>query len=66
MYGAEVFSTDETECHPGWYLWPTLKSARKFSGNTEFVKVKTKKTAIHKAGSKWRAQWIEVLRTIMD
>ena len=64
IYGAEVFSTSDTECHPGWYLWPTLEAAKKFSGNVEYVKVKTKKTAVHKTGSKWRAQWIEILGNV--
>ena len=57
----DVFSVSDTECHPGLYLWPTLKQAKEFSGDVEFIKVRTKKTEVHKAGKKWRCRWFEVL-----
>ena len=62
IYGTEVFSTDETECHPGWYLWPTLEASREFSSDeTEFIRVRARKCDIHKAGSKWRSRAIWVV-----
>jgi len=65
IYGVEVFSTLDTECHPGWYLWPSLEEAKSFSGEgEEFIKVKSRKKDIHKAGSKWRSQAIWVLGTV--
>ena len=65
IYGCEVFSTLDTECHPGWYLWPTLEQSKNFSGSDkEFVKVKSRKCDIHKAGSKWRSRAIWVIGTV--
>jgi hypothetical protein len=61
FYSADWFSTCNTECHPGLYLWPTLKQARDFSGDVEFIKVRTKASEIHKAGSKYRCRWFEVI-----
>lgn len=65
IYGCEVFSTCQTECHPGWYLWPSLKEAEEYSGpEHEFIKVKSRKIDIHKAGSKWRSKTIWILGTV--
>jgi len=65
IYGAEVFSTCETECHPGWYLWPTLKASNAFSGEEkEKIKVKARKIDIHKAGLKWRSRAIWVIGSV--
>jgi hypothetical protein len=66
IYGCEVFSTcEKTECHPGWYLWPTLTQAQNFSGrSTKFVRVKTRKIDLHKAGSKYRARMIWIIEDI--
>ena len=61
IYGAEVFSTCETDCHPGWYLWPTIKHCKDFSGDVEMIKVKARKIDIHKAGGKWRSRAIWVI-----
>ena len=60
-YSADVFSTDDTECHPGLYLWPTLALAKSWSPNEELIKVRTRPTEVHKAGSKWRCRWFEVI-----
>ena len=61
FYSADWFSTDETECHPGLYLWPTLKHAVEFSGDVEMIRVRTKPSEVHRAGTKWRCRWFEVL-----
>ena len=63
IYGCPVFSTCEnTECHPGWYLWPTLEQSKQFSEYSEkFIKVKTRKIDIHKAGTKYRSRMIWVI-----
>jgi len=64
-HSADYFSTCErTECHPGLYLWPTLQSAINYSGNTIFVKVRTKPEDVHKAVNKYRCKWFEVLEEI--
>jgi hypothetical protein len=61
IYGCEVFSTDSTECHPGWYIWPTLKQATEYSGKVKFVRVRTRPHDIHQAGTKWRTRMIWVI-----
>jgi uncharacterized protein YjbI with pentapeptide repeats len=58
IYGTEVFSTDDTECHPGWYLWPTLQQSKDFSNAGPYVKVRARSIDIHKAGTKWRSRAI--------
>jgi len=65
IYGANFFSTADTECHPGLYLWPTLEMARNWSGpNAKLVKVVASPEHTHKAGSKWRTRWFEVMEVI--
>ena len=63
IYGCEVFSTADTECHPGWYLWPTKQQAIDFSRAVEIIKVKSRTKDIHKAGNKWRSRTIHVIET---
>jgi len=60
-YSADVFSTADTECHPGLYLWPTIEAAKKFSLGSELIKVRTEPKTIHKAGNKYRCQWFYVI-----
>ena len=62
-YSADVFSVADTECHPGLYLWPTLGHAYTWS-KAETIKVLTKATEVHKAGSKWRCRWFQVVGTV--
>ena len=59
-YSADVFSTCDTECHPGLYLWPTLQQARDFFGEKEVIRVVTLPAEVHKAGSKYRCRWFRV------
>ena len=61
VYSADFFSTSNTECHPGLYLWPTLQQAKNFSPGEEIIVVRTKPADIHRAGSKWRCRWFEVM-----
>jgi hypothetical protein len=61
IYAAEVFSTADTECHPGWYLWPTLQQCRNFRRVASYVRVRARICDIHKAGNKWRARAIWVI-----
>jgi hypothetical protein len=61
VYSADWFSTADTECHPGLYLWPSLKHAQNYSGPVEFIRVRTKPADVHKAGGKWRCRWFEVI-----
>ena len=66
IYGADFFSTSDTECHPGLYLWPTLEMARNWSGaGAELVKVVANPEHTHKTGSKWRTRWFEVIEEIL-
>ena len=63
IYGCEVFSTSDDECHPGWYLWPTLEASHKWQSDGEHVQVKSRVIDIHKPanGNKWRSRAIWVL-----
>jgi hypothetical protein len=61
IYGTEVFSTCSTECHPGWYLWPTLKHSKDYSDQGPYIKVRARICDMHKAGSKWRSRAIWVI-----
>ena len=61
-YSADWFSTSDTPCHPGLYLWPTPGMAYDFSGDsTEMIRVRAKKADIHQAGNKWRCREFYVL-----
>jgi len=60
-YSADVFSTADTECHPGLYLWPTLAAAEDWSPSQEIITVETEPGEIHKAGSKYRCRWFYVI-----
>ena len=62
FYSADFFSVcPDTSCHPGLYLWPTLDEARDFSGDAEFIRVRTRSDMVHRGGNKWRCRWFEVL-----
>ena len=61
VYSADWFSTADTECHPGLYLWPTLEAAKNFSGGVEFIKVEFDPQHLHKAGPKYRVRWFRVI-----
>jgi len=62
FYSADFFSVCTTECHPGLYLWPTLRHAKEYSVNkVEIIKVRTKLSEIHQAGNKYRCRWFEVV-----
>ena len=64
-YSADWFSVSDTECHPGLYLWPTLEAAKRFSGSVEYIRVETKSSEIHRAGTKWRCRWFHVLGAVI-
>ena len=67
IYAADWFSTcPDTECHPGLYLWPTLSAAKNFSGDVEFIRVRTKPGDVHRARAKWRCRWFEVLGKVEE
>ena len=61
IYGTEVFSTADTECHPGWYLWPTLQQCKDYTRVDSYVRVRARICDIHKAGNKWRTRAIWVI-----
>jgi hypothetical protein len=62
IYGTEVFSTADTECHPGWYLWPSLSESKNYTQSYgPYVQVKARVIDIHKAGSKWRSRAIWII-----
>ena len=69
-YESPWFSTAPTECHPGIYLFPTVAALRQFARrdaaylNQTIVQVRTLPEAVHHAGTKWRARWIEVVQTV--
>lgn len=61
------FSISFSPCHPGLYLYPTVQMVLNFmythstSLAGPIIKVKAKKTDIHRAGDKWRCKEFEVL-----
>jgi len=61
VYSADWFSTSETECHPGLYLWPTKEEAVDWSWCDEIISVVTKAVDVHQAGHKWRCRWFQVV-----
>ena len=65
-YSADVFSVCDAECHPGLYLWPTIAAAREWAPTEEIIRVRTKPTEVHHAGSKWRCRWFEVMGTVSE
>ena len=66
IYGCEVFSVADTECHPGWYLWPSVAQSRVFSGSVELVCVRTRPESVHRTGTKWRTREIWVIGTVKE
>ncbi len=65
---APYFSTCVTSCHPGLYLYPTIAMVVSFqfaySIRGPIIRVRTKKTDIHRASSKWRCKEFEVLEQL--
>jgi len=59
-YSADWFSTADTECHPGLYIWLTLALAREWS-KEPLIRVSVRVKDIHKAGDKWKCRSFEVL-----
>ena len=63
-YTAPVFSTCDTDCHPGLYLWPTLEQAQEWAecySADGIIKVSAKAVDVHSAGDKWRCKAFRVL-----
>jgi len=70
-YTAPVFSTAETECHPGLYLWPTLEQAQEWAQEWAecysadgIIKVSAKAVDVHSAGDKWRCKSFRVIAVV--
>jgi hypothetical protein len=42
-------------------LWPDIEKAKAFSPDEELIKVRTKAEDVHKAGTKWRCRWFQVV-----
>ena len=61
FYSADWFSVADTKCHPGLYLWPTLRMATNWAPGQEIIRVRTQPSEVHRAGGKWRCRWFEVL-----
>lgn len=66
IYGCEVFSTcQETKCHPGWYLWPTVSEAYNWGIRGEArIKVRTRREDGLMAGGKYRTRTIWVIGSV--
>ena len=60
FYSADVFSTADRECHPGLYLAPSIEALPDLVSRP-YIKVRTRLSEVHKAGTKWRCRWFEVL-----
>jgi len=55
-YSADVFSTADTECHPGLYICPTVTQVKEFAVDQEIIRVHVRPRDVHRAGSKWRCR----------
>jgi hypothetical protein len=55
---APIFSTDDTECHPGLFVCPTIGEAKRW-GDT-IVRVIFRPWECHRAGNKHRVTWFIV------
>jgi hypothetical protein len=68
FYTADWFSTADTECHPGLYLWPTVDQARQYAAKYgiegPIIMVRTYVKDVHKAGTRYRCRWFEVRKVI--
>jgi hypothetical protein len=53
-YAAPVFSTSDTECHPGLFVCPSVEAARKWG--SDIIKVIFRPWDCHKAGAKHRVR----------
>jgi len=60
FYSADVFSTSDTECHPGLYLAPSIEALPEVASGP-YIKVRTLPSEVHKVVAKWRCRWFEVL-----
>jgi uncharacterized protein YjbI with pentapeptide repeats len=67
-YSAPVFSTGNTECHPGLYMFPTLARLEKYIKSYrltgEKIKVLIDPKDIHRVGDKWRCRAFTVIGAI--
>jgi hypothetical protein len=68
-YTAPWFSTAETECHPGLYIYPTLGAAIRFASGGhyyqgDYIKVTFDPVDLHQAGDKWRVKSFTVVEEI--
>jgi hypothetical protein len=61
VHVAPIFSTADTDCHPGIYL-AGLSWFRKKYHSAPRVRVRCLRTDLHKVGDKWRARKVEVLK----
>jgi len=55
-YSADVFSTADTECHPGLYIYPTVTQVKEWTIEQEIIRVHVRPCDVHRAGSKWRCR----------
>ena len=65
-YIAPVFSTSETDCHPGLFVCRTEEEVRVFcvEHNQDpgtIIKVQMKRKDVHRAGKKWRVREFKVM-----
>jgi hypothetical protein len=64
-YTAPWFSTSDTECHPGLYLWPNKVLAENWLQHNpcveKIIKVRALAIDVHKTDKKWRCKKFTVL-----
>jgi uncharacterized protein YjbI with pentapeptide repeats len=54
LRSVDLFSTSDTECHPGLYVCPTIDQAKRWG--KQIVKVIFQPHHLHRAGRKWRVK----------
>jgi hypothetical protein len=63
-YTAPVFSTSETECHPGLYLFPTYDALAEYMACNDFIQydpIRVMTSAVHGWDGKWRCREFTVI-----
>ena len=65
-YVAPIFSTSNTACHPGLYLYSNIKYVKYNYPDHKIIKVKALAREIHKTNEKWRCKSFKVVAVINE
>lgn len=65
-YTADWFSAcEQTDCHPGLYVWPTIEKAYEYSGKSvPMIRVYILPEDMHRTPTKWRCRMFVVIGAV--